>query len=138
MTWFRTIGKVFPTLGKVVISLKRIRSCPGTSFQLNQERRSTTNTITNSVDPGHDAVPTAQALLTMKVESENAGSTCALLTPAIKARLKELESGQVLEIRVNDSTARGDVAAWCRLSGNDLLAMRDEGDQGLRFFVRKK
>ncbi len=83
-------------------------------------------------------LPTAQALLEMKVESESAGSTCALLTPAIKTRLGELDSGQVLEVRVNDSTAREDIAAWCRLSGNELLAMTDEGHQGLRFFLRKK
>jgi TusA-related sulfurtransferase len=83
-------------------------------------------------------LPAAQALLTMEPEQESSGSTCALLTPAIRARLKDLGSGQVLEVRVNDSTAREDIAAWCRLSGNELLAMADEGHQGLRFFVRKK
>ncbi len=122
------------------------------------------DTVINSVAPGHDAhtadqhagdvraersggspqghpslaLPDSHALLTMKAESESLGSTCALLTPAIKTRLKELESGQVLEVRVNDSTAREDIAAWCRLSGNVLLAMMDEGHHGLRFFVRKK
>ena len=84
------------------------------------------------------ALPTAQALLEMMAESESLGSTCALLTPAIKAKLKELDSGQVLEVRVNDSTAREDITAWCRLSGNELVAMLDEGHQGLRFFVRRK
>ena len=83
-------------------------------------------------------VPVAQALLEMKAEAGSSGSTCALLTPAIRARLKELASGQVLEVRVNDSTAREDIAAWCRLSGNQLVAMMDEGQQGLRFFVKKK
>ncbi len=83
-------------------------------------------------------VPLAHALLTMKSEQESSGSTCALLTPAIKTRLKELASGQVLEVRVNDSTAREDIAAWCRLSGNELLAMVDDDGQGLRFFLKKK
>ena len=87
---------------------------------------------------GVQMVPTAQALLTMKAESAGTGTTCALLTPAIKARLREMSSGQVLEVRVNDSTAREDVAAWCRLSGNELLAMMDEGPEGLRFFLKKK
>ena len=93
-------------------------------------------------DRGHQsagtAFPAAQALLEMKAESESAGSTCALLTPAIKAKLRELDSGQVLEVRVNDPTAREDIAAWCRLTGNELLAMRDVGQQELRFFLRKK
>lgn len=97
---------------------------------------------TGSSPQGHPsaepALPDSHALLTVKAESESAGSTCALLTPAIKTRLRELESGQVLEVRVNDSTAREDIAAWCRLSGNVLLAMMDEGHEGLRFFVRKK
>ena len=84
------------------------------------------------------ALPAAQALLEMKAESESAGSTCALLTPAIKAKLRELDTGQVLEVRVNDPTAREDIAAWCRLSGNELLAMTKVGQQELRFFVRKK
>ena len=84
------------------------------------------------------ALPAAHALLEMKAESESLGSTCAILTPAIKAKLKELGSGQVLEIRVNDSSAREDITAWCHLSGNELLAMTDEGHQGVRFFLRKK
>ena len=83
-------------------------------------------------------LPVAQALLEMKAEPESLGSTCALLTPAIKTKLQGLDSGQVLEVRVNDSAAREDIAAWCRLSGNELLAMMDEGHRGLRFFLRKK
>ena len=88
--------------------------------------------------PSGTALPVAQALLEMKAESESTGSTCALLTPAIKAKLREMDSGQVLEVRVNDPTAREDVTAWCRLSGNELLAMMDEGQRELRFFLRKK
>ncbi len=82
--------------------------------------------------------PVAHALLEMMAESTSPGSMCALLTPLIKARLKEMDSGQVLEVRVKDTTAREDIAAWCRLSGNELLATMDEGVHGLRFFVRKK
>ena len=100
------------------------------------------DTIANSAAPDHPsampALPAAHALLAVKTESESFGSTCALLTPAIKAKLKQMDSGQALEVRVNDPTAREDIAAWCRLSGNELLTMRDEGHQGLRFFVRKK
>jgi TusA-related sulfurtransferase len=49
-----------------------------------------------------------------------------------------MEPGQVLEVRVNDPTARLDVEAWCKLSGNPLLAMREEPPNTLRFFIRKK
>ncbi len=83
-------------------------------------------------------LPEAQALLEILTGPESSGSTCALLTPAIKTRLKGLDSGQVLEVRINDFTAREDIAAWCRLSGNELLAMVDEGLKGMRFFLKKK
>lgn len=65
-------------------------------------------------------------------------STCAILTPAIKRKLKEINSGQVLEVRVDDPAAREDIEAWCRLSGNTLLNLRLEGDQELHFYLMKK
>ncbi len=83
-------------------------------------------------------LPTANALLEMKTESESMGSTCAILTPMINAKLRELDSGQVLEVRVDDPTAQEDIKSWCHLSGNELVAMVDEGHQELRFFVKKK
>jgi TusA-related sulfurtransferase len=88
------------------------------------------------VDP---FTPTADALLLMNAQSEAQGSTCAILTPAIKTRLREMTSGQVLKVQVDDSTARGDIEAWCRLSGNELLAVTAaESGQGLSFFLKKK
>jgi tRNA 2-thiouridine synthesizing protein A len=83
-------------------------------------------------------LPAAHAVLEMRAETQSQGSTCAILTPMIKASLMELESGQVLEVRVTDPTAREDISSWCRLSGNELLAMVDQDHQGLRFFLRKK
>ncbi len=81
--------------------------------------------------------PVRDALLEFYPGASDAVSTCALLTPMIKSKLGEMRSGQVLEVRVDDRTARGDIEAWCRLSGNALLKMVDEG-QVLRFFVKKK
>ena len=66
------------------------------------------------------------------------GAMCAVLTPAIKTKLREMSAGQILEIRVNDPTAQGDIASWCRLTGNELLASIEESPQVLRVFVRKK
>jgi TusA-related sulfurtransferase len=77
-------------------------------------------------------------VLDMTQTQAAAGAMCALLTPAIKARLREMASGQMLEIRVNDPTARADIASWCRLSGHELLAEIEEAPQLLRVFVRKK
>ena len=83
-------------------------------------------------------LPHADGLLEMLDLDERAGATCALLTPAIKARLREMAPGQVLEVRVNDPTARLDVEAWSQLSGNRLLAITEAPPNVLRFFVRKK
>jgi tRNA 2-thiouridine synthesizing protein A len=83
----------------------------------------------------------ADAILEMRSSPDAArstGATCALLTPAIKAKLREMHAGQVLEVRVDDPTAREDLASWCRLSGNELLAAREVPPGTLSAFVRKK
>jgi tRNA 2-thiouridine synthesizing protein A len=88
--------------------------------------------------PGDPGVPHADALLEMLGTADALGSTCTVLTPAIKAKLHELEGGQVLEVRVDDPSAREDIAAWCRLTGHELLAVMDEMPQYTRYFVGKK
>lgn len=82
--------------------------------------------------------PAADALLVVNAQSEAYGSTCAILTPSIKARLRDMASGQVLEVQVDDSSVREDIEAWCRLSGNELLKMDAGGSQGIQFFLKKK
>ena len=64
------------------------------------------------------------------------GEGCATLTPRIRARMRQLDSGQVLEVVSDDPAARDGVPAWSRLTGNPLLAT-DDGDR-LRFLIRKK
>ncbi len=88
-------------------------------------------------DDPSGVLPTPDALLEMLNRGEMEGASCALLTPAIKAKLTPLLSGQVLEVRVDDPTAEGDIAAWCRLSGHQLLAVVHEGSM-LRCYLRKK
>ncbi len=82
--------------------------------------------------------PQADALLEMLNTGQREGATCALLTPAIRARLRQMAAGQVLEVRVDDPTARLDVEAWSRLTGHALLAIREEPPNLLCFFLRKK
>lgn len=68
------------------------------------------------------------------------GANCATLTPLIKAHIRELASGQILEVRTDDAAAREGVPAWSRLTGNALVASDDAADPGgtLRFYLRKK
>jgi len=80
--------------------------------------------------------PNATLDMTQTVAAQ--GAMCALLTPAIKGKFQEMSDGQILEVRVNDPTAREDIASWCRLSGHELLAAIDESPQLLRVFIRKR
>jgi TusA-related sulfurtransferase len=77
-------------------------------------------------------------LLEIHTGAADSASTCAILTPAIKSRLREMQSGQVLEVRVDDPSAKEDIEAWSRLSGNPLVGMSNGEGPELRFFVKKK
>ncbi len=81
---------------------------------------------------------TPQALLEFHTTSSGSGSTCALLTPAIKAKLREMASGQVLEVRVDDPGAQEDILSWSRLTGHEVLSMLTDESHRLRFYVRRK
>jgi TusA-related sulfurtransferase len=70
--------------------------------------------------------------------SGGSGSSCAVLTPAIKAKLRGMASGQVLEVRVDDPTAREDILSWSRLAGHEVLAIFADEPGRLRFYLRKK
>src|SRR6266849_5254035 len=78
------------------------------------------------------------AVLEMTQTPASQGATCAVLTPAIRAKLQEMAAGQVLEVRVNDPAAREDLASWCRLSGHELLAAHEESPRSLHVYLRKK
>ncbi len=88
-------------------------------------------------DVTHSAY-TPQARLEFHSASESADPACALLTPAIKAKLREMTSGQVLEVRVDDPTAKEDILSWSRLSGNEVLDVFAEESRYLRIYLRKK
>lgn len=80
----------------------------------------------------HEATPAADDVL------DAFGATCATLTPMIRAKIKELGSGGVLEVRTDDPSAREGVPAWSRLTGNELLAAVEEDAQRTRFYLRRK
>lgn len=95
------------------------------------------------VDEDNETKPGVQdllhdQLLELYTASSSVDSTCAVLTPMIRAKLREMQTGQILEVRVDDPTARGDIESWSRLSGNELLKVIDEDSRVLRFFVKKK
>jgi tRNA 2-thiouridine synthesizing protein A len=66
------------------------------------------------------------------------GQACATLTPLIAARMRQLESGQVLEVISDDPTARSGLASWSRLTGNPMMAIIDDGPGRTRYYLRRK
>ena len=50
--------------------------------------------------------PAPDAFLDWTEAPPSDGATCALLAPALKAKLRELAAGQTLEVRVANPTAR--------------------------------
>lgn len=69
---------------------------------------------------------------------EAAEEGCATLTPLIRARIRKLESGQILEVRTNDPTAHESLLSWCALTGHTLAAVVADQGQGKQYFIRKK
>jgi tRNA 2-thiouridine synthesizing protein A len=62
---------------------------------------------------------------------------CGDLTPLIRGRMRELQSGQVLEVISEEPAAHEGIPAWSRLTGNELIGTVRESSRS-RFFIRKK
>jgi tRNA 2-thiouridine synthesizing protein A len=72
------------------------------------------------------------------VRMDLVGQACATLTPIIASRMRQLESGQVLEVVSDDPTARSGLASWSRLTGNPMVAVIEDGPGRTRYYLRRK
>jgi len=52
-------------------------------------------------------------------------------------KMKELKSGEVLEVIADDKGIKQDLPAWCRTTGNDCISV-DEKDGEFHVLVKKK
>ena len=66
------------------------------------------------------------------------GQDCATLTPMIASRIRQLSSGQVLEVISDDPTARSGLASWSRLTGHPIIAIVEDGPGRTRYYLRRK
>ena len=80
----------------------------------------------------------ASGPLTADVQMDLVGQDCATLTPIIAARMRQLPSGQVLEVISDDPTARSGLASWSRLTGNPLVGIVEDGPGRTRYYLRRK
>jgi tRNA 2-thiouridine synthesizing protein A len=71
-------------------------------------------------------------------EFDASGKYCADLTPAIKAAMRDLASGETIAVHCDDATARTDVPAWSRLTGHRLLQTIEQDDTRTTFILERK
>jgi tRNA 2-thiouridine synthesizing protein A len=55
------------------------------------------------------------------------GLNCPLPILKAKKALKSLEGGQILEVLSTDPGSVADFAAFCRITGNELVEQNEEG-----------
>ncbi len=66
------------------------------------------------------------------------GLSCLNLTPEINKAIKEIGEEQILEVFNNDPASRTGIPAWCRLSGNELISVKELNNTDTLFYIKKK
>ncbi len=64
------------------------------------------------------------------------GLMCPAPIVKLSKKIKQMESGKILELLADDEGALEDVPAWCRKTGNELLDTITEG-KVYKFYVKK-
>ena len=65
------------------------------------------------------------------------GLACPMPIFKTSNKIKEMQTGQVLEVQSDDGGIEKDMPAWCKLTGNDYLGLVEEGGE-YHVYVRKK
>ena len=65
------------------------------------------------------------------------GLMCPMPIVQLAKKVKEMKTGQVLELLADDVGAKEDVPAWCGRTGNQLVGTETEGNV-LKFYIRIK
>ena len=65
------------------------------------------------------------------------GLYCPMPIFKTSQKMKELKSGEVLEIVADDKGIKKDIPAWCITTGNECLGI-EEKDNEFHLFVKKK
>lgn len=64
------------------------------------------------------------------------GLACPM--PIVKTRkaIKEIETGQILEVQTTDKGAKSDLTAWAKSTGHELVDSKEENDV-FTFWIKK-
>jgi tRNA 2-thiouridine synthesizing protein A len=64
------------------------------------------------------------------------GLVCPIPIVKISQAIKTVNVGDVIEAYATDPGVLGDIPAWCKTSGNELVTM-ERADKNFRFLVRR-
>jgi len=65
------------------------------------------------------------------------GMACPLPILKAKKALSSLAAGQILLVKTTDKNAKRDLQAFCRQTGNPLVAQVEQGDHLLHYLSRR-
>ncbi|MCA0984792.1 sulfurtransferase TusA family protein [Halobacillus yeomjeoni] len=64
------------------------------------------------------------------------GLACPMPIVKTKKAMKDVESGEILEIHTTDQGAKSDLTAWAKSGGHELLKHEEENEV-LKFWIKK-
>lgn len=68
---------------------------------------------------------------------DSVGQLCPMPIAFLAKNMRQMQMGQVLEIRADDEGAHADIPAWCEQTGNEFLG-EEPGNGFTTYYVRKK
>jgi tRNA 2-thiouridine synthesizing protein A len=76
----------------------------------------------------------------MKMEKDTTldctGLSCPMPIVKLAQKMKEMQTGQTLELIATDVGSKEDVPAWCSRTGNELVGTQQNGSQFM-FYIKK-
>ena len=64
------------------------------------------------------------------------GLYCPMPIVMTTQKIKELETGKILEVVADDKGIKKDMPAWCKTTGHEFMGMEEEGSE-IRVYVKK-
>ncbi|MDO8567352.1 MAG: sulfurtransferase TusA family protein [Dehalococcoidales bacterium] len=65
------------------------------------------------------------------------GLYCPMPVVKTSQKIKELKTGEILEVVADDKGIKQDMPAWCKATGHECLAMEDAGSGEVKVYIKK-
>ena len=76
-------------------------------------------------------------MITADQTLDTLGLFCPLPIILTSKKIKQMESGQILEVLSDDAGIKKDMPAWCKTTGNELIDLLQEGSI-FKAYIRKR